>query len=599
MTKKIILLAFLFGFFGATAYSQVSDEATPASGYPDDMTVNPEQNKNWRMGQYKYSAKPKNAWELGIHFGHYFIDGDVDTRIPGGFGVGLHLRRAINYVFSLRGDLFYGVAKGLDPQPWTTPKNGGGLWENVSTSDFGGISNVYSLYNDSQGWFPAYRTRYVYGALEAVVNIGNILFHKDRNKWNWYVTMGIGLDNNNTKLDLLDGNGNFYGSNLRDQVAWTSDKFNTKAGRKEIKKSLDAIYDGTYETDAYKKKGIFRFGDETNVHVVWIGSMGISRKLSKRINLGIEHQVMATDNDYLDGILNRTALDQSNNVDMGHYTNLRLAINLGSFDKRTEPLYWLNPLDETLNDIAELKQRPVLDLTDSDSDGIIDMLDQEIDTPEGCPVDTRGVTLDSDGDGIADCKDKEPYSPPGYDVDTYGVASVPCCMSEDDINRVVDSRAGALIDKASSDCGKWYLPMIHFDLDKYNIKPEYYGHLHHVANVMQLCPNLCVAVVGNTDVRASNDYNNMLSYNRSQAAIDYLVANYGIDRSRFKLMYGGEEKPLIPASRKESEHYMNRRVEFRVCDSNDYDMAKPEGGNAGSGVKSTGSSFSGNKNSGF
>ena len=57
-----------------------------------------------------------------------------------------------------------------------------------------------------------------------------------------------------------------------------------------------------------------------------------------------------------------------------------------------------------MNDIAELKARPVLDLTDSDSDGVIDMLDQEVDTPSGAPVDTRGVALDSDGDGVADYK---------------------------------------------------------------------------------------------------------------------------------------------------------------------------------------------------
>ena len=50
------------------------------------------------------------------------------------------------------------------------------------------------------------------------------------------------------------------------------------------------------------------------------------------------------------------------------------------------------------------------------------MLDQELDTKEDCPVDTRGVILDSDGDGIVDCEDKEPYSRPGFPVDATGVA---------------------------------------------------------------------------------------------------------------------------------------------------------------------------------
>src|SRR5690606_36492206 len=105
-------------------------------------------------------------------------------------------------------------------------------------------------------------------------------------------------------------------------------------------------------------------------------SLGVSRKLSKRINIGLEHQVMLSDNDMLDGIRFRTAYDQTNNNDIAHYTNIRVGINLGNFDKVSEPLYWLNPLNYQMNDIAELKQRPVFDLTDSDGDGVIDMLDQ-------------------------------------------------------------------------------------------------------------------------------------------------------------------------------------------------------------------------------
>jgi len=318
---------------------------------------------------------------------------------------------------------------------------------------------------------------------------------------------------------------------------------------------------------------------------------------------------MLSDNDYLDGVKFRTAGDQTNNADIMHYTNIRLGINLGNFDKVTEPLYWLNPLDATFNDIAELKQRPLLDLTDEDGDGIIDMLDQELDTPAGCPVDTRGVTLDSDGDGFADCKDEEPYSPPGFSVDNKGVAAVPT-MTEDDVNTIVDNKTGDIRSSIAnmsnrSDCGKWFLPMIHFDLDKYNIKPEFYGQLHHVANVLKMCPNICVTAVGHTDARNNNDYNRVLSYNRAQAAVDYLVTNYGIDRSRVKLMYGGEETPMMGAAnaRSESQHYINRRVEFRVCEGADSDMGRPEGPNAGTGDRSTrssgGATYSGNKNSGY
>lgn len=589
MIKKIYLLVFLlaFGFTGIYAQEEgqeTTEEAMEQSNFSvsDEMTVDPEQNKNWREGNDAYPAKPKNAWELGVHVGHFFIDGDVDREIPGGFGVGLHLRKAVHYAFSIRADLFYGQTKFLETQVWRHRSFGGGL-----------VESVFSPYSDEAGgWVPSVKTTYGYVAIQGVLNIGNLLFHKKSNKWNWYTSIGVGLDTHEAKLDLLDENGNAY-SNVSDQISQFD--LDTRDGRKEIKNAIEGIYDGEYETEGFKKRGIFRLGDETNVHVVLTASVGVSRKLSKRINIGLEHQVMASDNDYLDGIKFRTSGDQTNNADIGHYTNLRLGINLGNFDKVTEPLYWVNPLDQPLNDIAELKRRPELDLTDEDGDGVVDMLDQELDSPAGCLVDTRGVVLDSDGDGLADCKDAEPFSPPGYEIDEKGISQIPPVetLSETDVINIMNANCPGC--KNRSGCGDWFLPMIHFDLDKYSIKPEFYGQMHHVATVMKMCPETCVTVYGHTDSRNTNEYNNVLSYNRAKAAVDFLVTNYGIDRNRLNLMYGGEETPLVSGSGS-SKHYMNRRVEFRVCNAGDMNMDRPEGADAGSGVSGSGV---GNKNAGY
>lgn len=534
-----------------------------------------------------FPPKPKNAWELGLHGGHFFIDGDVDTRLPGGYGVGLHLRKAIHYAFSVRADFMYGQTRGLDPQMWSHFSKGGGL-----------VEDVFAPYTNQDGWFPAYKTSYGYLALEGVLNIGNILFHKENNKWNWYTTLGAGLSNFSTKLNLLGDNNLPYSG-----LSSIKDDFNTKAGRKEIKKKLDNLYDNTYETPSWEKKGIFRLGDETNIHVVFTASVGVSRKLSKRINLGLEHQVMLSDNDMLDGIRFRTAYDQTNNNDIAHYTNLRLAINLGSFDKVTEPLYWLNPLKYQMNDIAELKQRPVFDLTDSDGDGVIDMLDQEPDTPMGAKVDTKGVALDSDGDGIPDYKDKEPFSPPGYLVDKDGKADVKCCITMDDVNKAIDAKWSM----SKSDCGKWFLPMVHFDPDKSNVKPEYYGHLHHVATVMKMCPDLCISAIGYSDVNNKNKNKDALSYARAENVADYLVNKYGIDRSRIKVGFGQDVSPTFKNNK--GEGYMNRRVEIKVCgEEGNVQLTKPDGADkfkntgsskSGSGSGSSTGSFKGDKNSGY
>jgi hypothetical protein len=73
----------------------------------DDVTVDPDQNKKWRDGQYPYSAKPKSRWELGVHAGHAFISGDVESPFHSGLGFGLHLLKAINYTLSFRFDTWY------------------------------------------------------------------------------------------------------------------------------------------------------------------------------------------------------------------------------------------------------------------------------------------------------------------------------------------------------------------------------------------------------------------------------------------------------------------------------------------------------------
>ncbi|WP_235296833.1 OmpA family protein [Portibacter marinus] len=583
MTKKLCLLAFSLMFLGMMSVSAQDDTWTSAE-IGDEMTVDAEQNKQWRMGQASFSAKPKNAWELGIALGHFHINGDVPANFPSGFGLGLHIRKAINYTLSWRAEGFYSVARGIDGR-----------------STQAAVLNLDNEGTDlSARTFRNFQATSITGGLSGIVNIGNLLFHSPRNKWNAYLGVGVSITNTTVVMDYVQGteeNGAPY--------EWGSliGQENSRQKRADIRERLDG-YDHTAEND----RNVAFFFDDGMIFPSFLGTVGVSRKINKRVNISLEQQMIAQDFDKWDGHEWRSAVDQTNDSDIAAFTSIRIGVNLGNFDNVTEPLYWLNPLDATYNDIAELKQRPVLDLTDTDGDGIIDMLDQELDSPAGCPVDTRGIVLDSDGDGIADCKDQEPFSAPGYDTDEMGVAIIPDpgYMTESDVNDVINSKMGAMemtLNEIKDGCGNWFLPMIHFDLDKYYIKPEFYGQLHHVGELLQRCPGLCVTVVGHTDARSGDDYNRVLSYNRANAAIDYLVAKYGVDRERMILMYGGEEQPLVDSGARgssESKNYMNRRVEFRVCQPGDEEMAKPDGPNAGQGPSGrTGSQYSGNKNSGY
>ncbi len=577
MIKRMHVFIFILSSMVAWNEVNAQNESFKSPVITDEMTVNPDQNREWRAGQSKYSAKPKNMWELGINVGRFAISGDVPTTMFPGWGAGLHLRKAINYALSIRLDGTYMTTKGFDDR-----LSSGNIMALEQLPDYGSVTN--DMYRN-------YKNTTIGGSVEAIFNIGNILFHKERNKWNFYVGVGVGAISRDTRVNN-SANGvpiNWNALNLN-----VDDKYSDN-----VKKIKDAM-DSEYEIKVGNKRDVAPLFNDGNVSVTIPLSVGISRKINKRVNLSLEHKYFWVDNDTWDGFVNRSIYDQTNSRDAGQYTSLRLGINLGKFDKRTEPLYWLNPLDGALNDVAELKQRPKFDLTDSDGDGVIDMIDQEKNSPQGAPVDTRGITLDSDKDGIADYKDDEPFSPPGYEVDSKGVAVITD-------KPVTESRLAEALKATKND---WWLPMIHFDLDKFYVKPEFYPQLKSVADVMMTNPNVKITVNGYTDARAGDDYNKVLSYNRAKAAIDFLVGTYNIPRERFILQYEGKSDPVIPGlpashnitKQAERQQYMNRRVEFKVASSEDVEMSQPTGPKAGAntpGSSRKGSKYSGNANSGY
>ena len=212
MNFKNVILALAVLFIVDSLHAQLDSTqiSSPwlAPVVTDEMTKDPEQNRQWRLGQYKYPAQPKHMWELGVHGGNFFINGDVDHKLVAGIGTGLHLRKALTYFTSIRFDGFYGKTRGLERQPWQHRNNGGGLVESNNTF------NGWDIYNgsnpDAVNWFPSYETTYYYGAVQLIFNIGNVLFHKERNKWNTYVGVGVGFDHSSTRLDLRDGNDAAY-----------------------------------------------------------------------------------------------------------------------------------------------------------------------------------------------------------------------------------------------------------------------------------------------------------------------------------------------------------------------------------------------------
>ena len=264
--------------------------------------------------------------------------------------------------------------------------------------------------------------------------------------------------------------------------------------------------------------------------------------------------------------------------------------NIGSTTKKTEPLYWVNPLEQVYEELDEVKKKTESAITDSDGDGVIDAIDQEADTPPDVPVDTKGRTLDSDRDGVPDYKDKEPYYPPraGEQVNSQGVVTNPTNngVSEDRVRELIDEAlqefketleaenpnlGGGSNGTYAGPISEMFLPMIHFGSDSDRIKYSDYGTLASIARVLKGNTELRLVITGFADKTGPESYNDDISYRRAKSVVDHFVTNHGIGRGRLVLQYKGATEALVPSS----SSYMNRRVEFRTAQGADVEMDPP------------------------
>lgn len=111
------------------------------------------------------------------------------------------------------------------------------------------------------------------------------------------------------------------------------------------------------------------------------------------------------------------------------------------------------------------------------------------------------------------------------------------------------------------------IPMIYFDFDKSNIRPDAEVELQKILSVMQEYPNMVIDIRSHTDSRASFAYNVALSDRRAKSTRAYLIRK-GISASRLKAAGYGEYQLVNECADgvqcTEEEHQLNRRSEFIV-----------------------------------
>ena len=102
---------------------------------------------------------------------------------------------------------------------------------------------------------------------------------------------------------------------------------------------------------------------------------------------------------------------------------------------------------------------------------------------------------------------------------------------------------------------------IYFDVNKDVVKPESYGTLKEIADVLNENPEVKVKIVGHTDSDGADPANLDLSKRRGASVKDELVKDFGIDASRLESDGMGETQPVAPNDTPVNKA-LNRRVEF-------------------------------------
>jgi peptidoglycan-associated lipoprotein len=134
------------------------------------------------------------------------------------------------------------------------------------------------------------------------------------------------------------------------------------------------------------------------------------------------------------------------------------------------------------------------------------------------------------------------------------------------------------------------LPEIRYDLNKWDLKPQYQDSLQGLIRTLDLNPTLVIELAAHTDARNTFEYNDILSQKRAESVVNYLIER-GIDPERLVAKGYGERVPrtlakdmtvngytfktgvkltetyidsLPTVEEREAAHQLNRRTEFRV-----------------------------------
>jgi OOP family OmpA-OmpF porin len=295
----------------------------------------------------------------------------------------------------------------------------------------------------------------------------------------------------------------------------------------------------------------------TEIKPFKLGSMfaqagaGLKFKVNRRLDIeGRLMYVVTGDDEFDGGGAAYSAINQREEQVSDNFFNATLGVSL-KLGKHESHLMWHDPLQEIYYKLDVLANKnqdiEVCKKGDADNDGVCDDWDRQLDTPAGARVDGAGVALDTDLDGVIDLYDKC-VTVPGP-VENNGCPTTP------------PATTGPVTDNTRT------LEGIEFDLNSDRILPSTTPILNNAVSYIN-SSNGAYTVIGATDTRASDAYNQKLSERRANSVKNYLIKN-GVDSSKLNAVGRGEKDLKYPECEPatkcpEWKNRANRRVYFEA-----------------------------------
>ena len=459
-------------------------------------------------------ATPPSMSELGIHGGYLFVAGELSPE-PG-FGGGIHFRKALDYIFSLRGDLLLGQAKGsTDPRTFETQ------------------------------WYSA--------SIMGVVSLNSVRFDKSVRKVNWYAMAGGGFNNFEVRyVDPERLNPLVREREFNPHLAFGAGLSFRLGQRVNISLEQQAISVFGYRSDFIDGYNVnsagerTAFGDILNYSKLGLNfNIGNPTKLTEPLYWINPLEVVLKDISDLKS-KQQIALDDSDNDGV---------LDIVDKEPNTPPDVPVDTKGRTL---------------DSDRDGVADYKDLEPYNPPrpGEVVNEQGVIEVAEGSYGTETGAGGTISSGG------GGRRYTAGVTEERVKELIDEALQdyRLTENATS-VAEWFLPMIHFSSGSNSINYGDYGTLAGIGKMMKGNNNLKLLVTGFTDETGQETENQFLSYERAKEVVEHLVVYHGIGRGRLILNWKGQSEALVPTQ----SSYINRRVEFSVAKPSDVEMDPPEG----------------------